>query len=105
MEIDMYRMYAALALASGLLCAAPAMAQSQPQCGERTRVLKALSDRYQEMPVAMGLDANGGVLEILSGNNGKTWSILLTMPNGVSCLMAAGEHWESLTVARSGPAI
>jgi hypothetical protein len=57
------------------------------------------------MPVAMGLDANGGVLEILSGNNGKTWSILLNMPNGVSCLMAAGEHWESLTVARSGPAI
>ncbi len=101
----MDKIYASLALATGLLCAVPAMAQSQPQCGERGRVLKALSDRYQEMPVAMGLDANGGVLEVLSGNSGKTWTILITMPNGVSCLVAAGEHFESLTVAKSGPAI
>ncbi|MFN0043203.1 MAG: hypothetical protein ACKVSF_08340 [Alphaproteobacteria bacterium] len=101
----MYRMYAVLALVPSLLCAAPAMAQSAQQCGERPRVLQALADRYQEVPVAMGLDANGGVVEILSNRAARTWTILVTMPNGVSCLVATGEHWESLTVASTGPKI
>ena len=51
-------------------------------------------------PVAMGLANNGGVIEILSSPRGATWTIILTMPNGVTCMIAAGENWEFLHVTR-----
>ncbi|MBK18414.1 MAG: hypothetical protein CMM52_06210 [Rhodospirillaceae bacterium] len=73
----------------------PASAQ-QPMCTDRTQVIAQLSQQYSEAPVAMGVANNGGVLEILSSSAGKSWTIILTMPNGVSCMLAAGENWEAL---------
>ena len=42
--------------------------------------------------MALGLASNGGLLEVLTSGNGGTWTIILTMPNGVSCLVAAGKE-------------
>ena len=87
----------ALVFAAGLFVAttSPAMAQ-QPLCTERSEVVKQLSSQYSEAPVAMGIANNGGVVEILSSQTGTSWTIILTMPNGVTCMIAAGENWESL---------
>lgn len=85
-------------LAAAALIAAfslPAAAQDLA-CAKRSEVLKQLSARYTETPVALGLANNGGVLEILSSKTGATWTILITMPNGPTCMIAAGEHWEKL---------
>ena len=46
----------------------------------------------------MGLANNGGVLEILVSQSSESWTIIVTMPNGVSCLVAAGESWEMLPI-------
>ncbi len=51
----------------------------------------------------MGLANNGGVIEVLSSGSGNTWTIIITMPNGVTCLLAAGEGWESLPLIAAGP--
>jgi hypothetical protein len=37
---------------------------------------------------------NGGLVEVLSTGNGTTWSIIVTTPTGMSCLVAAGEGWR-----------
>lgn len=73
----------------------PASAQQIP-CGKRGDVLKQLSVRHSEAPAAMGLSSTGGMLEVLTSPTGGSWTILMTMPNGVSCLVAAGENWESV---------
>jgi hypothetical protein len=99
----MYRKYGVLALAGGLLLASPAAAQQQLQCSQRTLVLTTLSDKYEEKPVAMGLASNGGVLEVLSNGEGSTWTIIVTMPNGMSCMVAAGENWEQIQQTSLGP--
>jgi hypothetical protein len=91
----MLRTALAMAAAAGLLIASPANAQQQ-LCTDRAVVLSQLSNEYSEAPVAMGLANNGGVIEILSSSAGKSWTIILTMPNGVTCMIAAGENWESL---------
>ena len=44
----------------------------------------------------MGLSNNGGVVEILTSPEGDTWTIIITMPNGLSFLIAAGENWEKM---------
>lgn len=77
------------------LAAAPAAGQ-QADCAARDSILDYLAQEFAERPVAMGLANNGGVIEVLSDAAGTTWTILLTRPDGQSCLVAAGEGWESL---------
>jgi len=71
-------------------------AQEQPLCADRATVVGQLSEQYSETPAVMGLANNGGVMEVLSSDDDRTWTIILTMPNGVSCMVAAGENLEIL---------
>ena len=84
-------------------------AQAQQICTNRSDVLGHLANKYSEAPVALGLASNGGVIEVLSSNSGKTWTIIITMPNGISCMLAAGEGWERLpplaVVRPAGPGV
>jgi len=82
---------------AALFClATPAFAQESPVCTDRGTVLGHLASEYSEAPVGMGIANNGGVIEILSSKSGKSWTIILTMPNGTTCMIAAGESWENL---------
>lgn len=72
-------------------------ALAQSACAERTEVLEQLANKYKEQPRVMGVANNGGVIEILTSPTGS-FTIIITMPNGVSCLVAAGESFEILPV-------
>lgn len=65
-------------------------------CGARNTVLDYLSTKYAEKPVAMGIAANGSLIEVLSSKKGTTFTIIVTAPDGKSCMVAAGEGWEDL---------
>ena len=83
----------------------PASAQQQPVCTKRANVLKHLANKYAEAPVAIGLANNGGVIEVLTSETGDSWTIIITMPNGTACMVAAGEDWENVrTTVAEGPA-
>jgi len=69
---------------------------AEQACAPRASALNHLAKKYNEQPVAMGLANNGGVLEIISTAEGSTWTIILTMPNGVACMIATGESWSIL---------
>jgi len=72
----------------------PAVAQSaQMVCGERVEIVNALQAGHQEQKTAAGLSGNGGLVELFTGNSG-TWTLLLTLPGGPTCLLGAGEAWE-----------
>jgi len=62
-------------------------------CGARASILGQLAERYHEAPANMMLANSGGIVEILTSETGS-WTIVLTHPNGISCLLRAGEHWE-----------
>jgi len=84
---------------------APA-AMAEPACASRTDVVKELANRYKEIPVAVALANNGELLEVLTSGTGGTWTIILTAPNGVSCMVAAGKDWqETLPLAQAGQAL
>lgn len=72
----------------------PSQAQQQPPCANRAEFLNHLSANYKEAPVAMGLTANGGLLEVVASEDGS-WTIIVTTPNGLSCGVASGMSWES----------
>ena len=85
------------------VAALPASAQ-QANCTKRPEVIGHLAKQYSEAPVAIGLSSNGGGVEGLSSKKNQSWTMIITMPNGTSCLMAAGENWETIkTVAKFDP--
>ncbi|MGP1395108.1 MAG: hypothetical protein ACTS3R_06315 [Inquilinaceae bacterium] len=80
--------------------------QSQPQarapappsgypCGDRTAIMTQLQDKFSEQPVSIGLDSQGRMIEVLAAPSG-TWTILMTMPTGVSCLIGSGLNFEQM---------
>ena len=70
-------------------------ASAAPQCNDRDRVLELLSKKYSEAPIAAGVTNTGGLVEVLSAEKGDTWTIIVTTPDGTSCLIAAGEGWRT----------
>ena len=84
---------AAVAIGS-VVSTGPAVAQGL--CMPREKIVEMLDTRYAEAPVARGLDSGGRLVEVFSSNDGATWSLLLTAPNGMSCLMAEGQGWSAL---------
>lgn len=80
-------------------------AQPNHACTDRASALTHLSKKFSEEPVAIGLANNGGVVEVLTDTGGSTWSIIITMPNGLACIVAAGEHWEPLLPVKAGSRI
>ena len=76
----------------------PEVAEAQQQnCGQRERVVKMLQIRHAEAPISMGLAANGAIVEVFSTADGASWTLLMTMPDGRTCLMASGESWVLAT--------
>lgn len=65
-------------------------------CFERGALIKHLDGKFDEAPVAAGLAANGSVLEVFTSPDGITWTIVLTQPNGATCVMASGESWMGI---------
>ncbi len=88
------RIVVAMALLAGLaLVSAPAEAQSVT--APRAEIVKQLGDAYAEAPVAIGLTGNGSVIELFTTGDGSTWTIVITSPDGLSRVVAAGESWMS----------
>ena len=93
---------AAGALAAGLMTGAVSEAAAEPVCAKHADVVRQLGAQHAETQVALGLAANGGVVEIFSTKDGATWTMVITMPNGITCMMASGESWETVPVSLPG---
>jgi hypothetical protein len=92
---------AAVLLAAALAIPA-ANSVAAPACGPRSELLKQLSQRYSEAPVAIGLASDGSLIELLTSGNGASWTLIVSQPHGPSCLIAAGESWQSLKQVAAG---
>src|SRR5215510_10745421 len=73
----------------------PVLASAAPLlCGERSDVLTKLAVDFRERPASVALTNDGQLLEVMKSDSKLTWTILITNPNGVTCLVAAGESWQ-----------
>jgi hypothetical protein len=71
------------------------------QCDNRDSILDTLASKYSEAPIAIGVTNNGGLVEILTTGDGKTWTLIMSSPKGQTCLVAAGQGWKKLQEAKS----
>lgn len=97
-----FLMLAALAAGSWTL---PATAQQQVlSCADRDAMVRVLAQRYHEAPRAVGLANATAMIEVFTSKAG-TWTILLTRPDGASCIVSAGSDWEEHPPLRSMTAL
>jgi len=71
-------------------------------CVDRAILLERFEARYQEIPVFRALMNTGGILEVLSTADGATWTVTVTLPNGTSCVVAAGRYWQAVPPPKPG---
>lgn len=82
-----------------------AFAQGAPAiCKARDSLITQLEQKYGEVPVATGV-ADGALIELLTAKDGMTWTIILTSPKGMSCLIASGDGWWPIVPAPAGPSV
>jgi len=68
---------------------------AQVPCGKRDNIIKWLSANYKEVPIATGVSSKGSLIEVLSTYDGDTWTVIVTSPDGTSCLIASGQGWRA----------
>lgn len=82
----------ALAVLASLGLATAAAAQSA-NCGLRDNVVEKLASKYDEQLAAGGLQKSRmtqSIMEIWASSETGTFTVLITSPQGVSCVVAAG---------------
>ncbi len=78
------------------MTASVASAQNARNCAPRDAVVDRLASGYGESRQSMGLGANNQVVEVFASDETGTWTITVTMPNGMTCLVASGQSFERL---------
>jgi len=96
-----------LVVACGVL-ATPLSAQgnqggARMPCHNAAEIAKQLGNKYEEAPVAFGLQSNGNLLQVYASDEKNTWTVVSTTPNGMSCIVAAGKRWEALPYVSKDP--
>jgi hypothetical protein len=95
----------AMVVLAGSIGHAPSVAadrsslQAHPACSSHGDVVKMLDQQFSEVPTAVGLQANGHLLQVFAAKDGSSWTIVTTRPDGTSCLVAVGHDWELMPVA------
>ncbi|WP_147127022.1 hypothetical protein [Shimia ponticola] len=78
-------------------------AKAQSNCADRAMVVERLGTKYGETRQSVGVAANNSVVETYANDGTGSWSIVVTMPNGQSCLVASGMSYEALANAAPTP--
>lgn len=84
----------------GLMVLAAQQVQAQGRnCAPRETVLERLSGKYRETRRGIGLVQQGSVMEVFASDETGSWTITVTLPNGLTCLVASGQSYEALAEA------
>ena len=80
-------------LALGALLVVPGQAVANAMCADRAKFVDQLEKKYSEQISARGLQSSDRLLEIFTSSETGSFTVLLTRPDGVSCVLATGTNW------------
>ncbi len=79
-----------LLLALALFAGSSSIVAAQMLCVERVDMLNRLASEYGEELIEVKMIEEHGLLEVLKSRTRGTWTLLLTKPGGISCVLATG---------------
>ena len=75
-----------------------AQAQELP-CAEHKAIAATLLHQWGEVLSVQAITEAGDLMEIFT-SPGNTWTVVVTFPNGVSCIVATGHDFELLPMPK-----
>ena len=99
----MEKLMFALSLGFAGLILATQAGWAAPQCAPRDGVLAALSQKYGETRRGIGIAGDTQMMELFASADTGSWTITVTLPDGMTCLVATGQAFESLSEALPVP--
>lgn len=75
---------------------APAAYSQSANCGPHERVIAGLATGYGESRVSIALGSNNTVVETFASADTGTWTIIVTPPDGPTCLVASGQDYQAV---------
>ncbi|APX21934.1 MULTISPECIES: hypothetical protein [Salipiger] len=85
--------------ATTLLLAADGAQARDPACAPRAQVVAKLAERYGETRQSIGLNGADTLVEVFASDETGTWTITATTVAGLTCLIASGQAFDTLTEA------
>lgn len=79
-----------------LLFSTPVWAQQV--CQPREEIVSQLKKQYKEQQRIIGLSNDGTVLEIFSTKSGSSYTVTITRPDGITCVVNAGTGLEIMEI-------
>lgn len=70
-----------------------AQADAQAVCDRRETIVAQLTTKYSEAQVAIGIAANGDLMEVYANPDGG-WTLMHSRPDGMTCMIAVGTNWQ-----------
>ncbi|PCI05098.1 MAG: hypothetical protein COB78_00285 [Hyphomicrobiales bacterium] len=89
------------AISVAMSLAVTASTFAAPTCGTHDLITSTLAAQYNEIPLHRGLTPKGTMVEVFSSKAG-TFTVVITIPTGRSCLVTAGTHWQEIDAASHG---
>ncbi len=87
-------LFATTVMLGNAIAAKPAAAEEPLKLwAHRDMVVDQLAKSYAEAPRALGITSDGAVLELFTAGDGDTWTIVVTLPTGMSRIVATGQNW------------
>ena len=71
----------------------PAQAQAMT-CLPREALIERLAGQYNEQLAGGGLQSPVQLLEVWASGETGSFTVFVTRPDGVSCIVATGQHWN-----------
>ena len=66
-------------------------------CVPRDVLTTKLQADFSELPSGVGVTSAGTLLELWKAKGGETWTVVLSLPDGNSCIVGSGNDWIPMT--------
>ena len=90
----MYKRILTSALLFGMVATGPPAA-AMP-CAPRADLVDRLTAQFDETLTATGLQNARSLIEVWASLDGRSFTILISHPNGISCVVSAGKNWTTI---------
>ncbi|WP_109313002.1 hypothetical protein [Ruegeria sp. AU67] len=89
----MHKTLLKMTMGLGIMVLAAQQAHAR-NCAPRDEVIKRLTETYGETRQGIGIARQGAVMELYASDQSGSWTITVTLPDGMTCLVASGQAYE-----------
>ena len=74
-----------------------------PSCRPHDEMAFFLAEGWGESLQSIGIDGAGAIVEVFASPETGSWTLVLSKPGDLSCIVASGSDWEAVNAPSGAP--